>query len=104
MHPARDHPPGYQLLDVLGRGGMGTVWRARDLRLGREVAIKLLHAPHPTSRQRFAREGQLAAAVEHPGVVRIHATGETASGRPYLVCELRPRSTAGAGGAAGRRA
>ena len=86
--PAQDAVPGYELLALLGRGGMGTVWRARDLRLGRDVALKLVAPGRPLVQARFEREGQLAAAVEHPGVVRVHATGTTPRGQPFLVCEL----------------
>lgn len=78
---------GYDLLDVIGRGGMGIVARAHDRQLNRLVAIKFL-APHlatsAAARQRFAREAQAAAAVVHPHVVPIHVVN---GGRdiPYLV-------------------
>jgi serine/threonine-protein kinase len=65
----------YQLLEKLGAGGMGDVYRARDTRLTRTVAIKVLsssHAANDESRQRFLREAQAASALNHPGIITIH--------------------------------
>ena len=71
---------GYRLEDLLGRGGMGVVYRGYDLALDRNVALKLL-APHLADdisfRERFLRESRLAASLEHPNVVPIHDAGET---------------------------
>ena len=71
---------GYRLEALLGRGGMGVVYRAYDLALDRNVALKLL-APHLADdisfRERFLRESRLAASLEHPNVVPIHDAGET---------------------------
>jgi len=80
---------GYELLDELGRGGMGVVYRARDPRLGREVAIKLLPAARcsETARERFRREGETMARLEHPHIVKVHDSGEEA-GQLYLVMDL----------------
>jgi serine/threonine protein kinase len=79
----------YELIDWVGRGGMGVVFRAFDAALNRFVAIKLL-APQwsadALARRRFTREAQAAAAVSHPHVVTIHAVNEW-RGRPYLVME-----------------
>lgn len=80
----------YALLEELGRGGMGTVWRARHHALDREVAIKFLadeHLDDPEMRARFLREGRLLAGVRHPGVVTVHDVGDD-DGVPYLVMEL----------------
>ncbi len=77
----------YELLAELGRGGFGVVYRARDLELRREVALKLLRGQEGTRQARFLREGELTAALDHPGIVRVHARGEAAEG-PYLVYEL----------------
>jgi eukaryotic-like serine/threonine-protein kinase len=79
----------YELVDVIGSGGMATVWRARDTRLGRVVAIK---RPHPapadsTTLPRFAREARAAATVSHPNLVSIYDVGEDTLG-PYLVMEF----------------
>lgn len=80
---------GYTVLELLGQGGMGTVYRARDERLNRTVAIKVLHpdrARDPAARRRFLREGRAAAAVEHPHVMVILQVGEEA-GQPFIVMQ-----------------
>ncbi|MEU8031902.1 serine/threonine-protein kinase [Streptomyces sp. NPDC049099] len=85
----------YRLLDLIGRGGMGEVWRARDESLGRQVAVKCLkplgphHDPSLTRalRERFRREARVAAALSHRGVTVVHDFGES-DGVPYLVMEL----------------
>ena len=77
----------FELLDELGRGGAGTVWRARERDSGREVALKLIRAGSPASRARVQREGELAARLDHAGIVRIHALGEC-QGLIWLACEL----------------
>ncbi len=79
----------YEILEVLGRGGMGVVLKARDTALQRVVAIKVLAprlATNANARKRFIREAQAAAAVSHDHVVTIHAVSET-NGVPYLVME-----------------
>ena len=79
----------YQILEQLGRGGMGIVWKARDPDLQRTVAIKVL-APHlaesPVARRRFLREARAAAAISHPNVLTIHSVEEEQE-TPYLVME-----------------
>ncbi|WP_339127669.1 tetratricopeptide repeat protein [Streptomyces sp. f51] len=85
----------YRLLDPIGRGGMGEVWRARDESLGRQVAVKCLKplGPHHDPsfarvlRERFRREARVAAALQHRGVTVVHDFGE-ADGVLYLVMEL----------------
>ena len=81
----------YRLDSELGRGGMGTVYRATDLELQREVAVKVLSATSQTSeaRERLVREARAAAALNHPHIVTIHDVGE-ANGLPFLVMELVP--------------
>ncbi len=72
----------YEVFEVLGRGGMGIVFRARDPKLNRIVAIKVLApelAANPNARRRFLREAQAAAAISHPHVVTIHAVDEGVS-------------------------
>jgi hypothetical protein len=76
----------YALVGELGRGGMGVVFLARDP-AGRDVALKTLLAFDPHGLARFRREAEALAALDHPGIVKVHAAGE-ADGRPYLVCEL----------------
>lgn len=86
----------YQLGGLLGRGGMAEVHRARDLRLGREVAVKQLRidlATDPTFQARFRREAQAAAGLNHPNIVAVYDTGEEADPAtgvhvPYIVMEL----------------
>ncbi|MEN3540100.1 protein kinase [Microbispora sp. ZYX-F-249] len=79
----------YELEELIGQGGMGEVWRGRDLRAHRPVAVKIL-APQVAgvaSRERFAREARAAARVVHPNVVTVLDVGEQ-DARPYLVMEL----------------
>ncbi len=80
----------YVLVERIGEGGMAEVWRATQLNLGRDVALKLLR-PHVAasarSRMRFAREAKVAAALTHPNVVRIHDFGEI-DGQLFLAMEL----------------
>jgi len=85
----------YELGRRLGSGGMATVYAARDLMLGREVAIKLLadnYAGSDEMRGRFMREARLAAKLDHPHVVRVFDVGEE-DARPYIVMELVEGST-----------
>ena len=77
---------GFRLEELLGRGGMGAVYRAEDVRLGRKVALKLLVpelAESERFRERFFRESQIAASLDHPHIVPIYAAGE-ADGQLYL--------------------
>src|SRR5262245_35072508 len=70
----------FELLEELGLGSFGQVFRARDTELGRIVAIKLLRAGHLASREeidRFLREARSAAQLQHPGLVALHETGQT---------------------------
>ena len=93
----------YTLVRQLGFGGAGEVWRARDARLGRDVAIKFL-LPHLTADagklRRFAEEAQAAGTLNHPNILTVHDVGEY-EGMPYLVSEclegrnLRERFKAG---------
>jgi hypothetical protein len=79
----------YEVEDRLGHGGMATVYRARDLKLDREVAIKVLadnFAGDDEVRSRFAREARLAARLDHPNVVQVFDVGED-DDRPFIVME-----------------
>src|ERR1022692_883426 len=70
---------GYQIVELIGRGGMAVVYRARDIRLDRWVALKILApdlALDQTFRQRFIRESRAAAAVDHPNIIPIYEAGE----------------------------
>ncbi|RAY14642.1 Stk1 family PASTA domain-containing Ser/Thr kinase [Actinomadura craniellae] len=83
----------YELDGVIGRGGMAEVYRARDLRLDRIVAVKTLRsdlARDPTFQARFSREAQSAASLNHPSVIAVYDTGEDRIGDtpvPYIVME-----------------
>src|SRR5262245_37598734 len=80
----------YEVLSLLGSGGMGEVYRARDPRLNRTIAIKVLPdatAADPERRTRFEREAQTIAALNHPNIVTIHSV-EDADGVLCLVMEL----------------
>lgn len=84
----------YEIGDTLGYGGMSEVHRGRDIRLGRDVAVKVLRADlarDPTFQLRFRREAQNAAALNHPAIVAVYDTGETDSENgplPYIVMEF----------------
>src|SRR5438309_6849032 len=80
----------YEILSLLGAGGMGEVYRARDPRLGRDVAIKVLPAAFsadPDRLHRFEQEARAAAALNHPNILAVYDIG-THDGRPYIVSEL----------------
>jgi serine/threonine protein kinase len=79
----------YEIESQLGAGGMGEVYRARDLRLKRDVALKILppDAADPERRRRFTREAQAVAALNHPGIVTIHSVEES-GGIQFLTMEL----------------
>ncbi|MFJ4097333.1 protein kinase [Kitasatospora sp. NPDC089913] len=88
----------YELSDLLGRGGMGEVWAARDRLAGRRVAVKFLsshgHGDVSTAlEQRFLREARLTSALRHVGVPVVHDHGKLGDGRLYLVMELVPGET-----------
>src|SRR5216684_6415970 len=79
----------YEILAPIGAGGMGEVYKARDSRLHREVAIKVLpdRFTNEAARERFQREARAASALSHPNICAIYDVG-VAEGQPYLVMEL----------------
>src|SRR3954462_13215026 len=84
-------PPGYELLDEIGRGGMGVVYRATDGALGRDVAIKLLadrYAPDSPAAQRFLTEARITGQLQHPAIPAVHQVGALPDGRPFMAMKL----------------
>ncbi|MCA8923882.1 MAG: serine/threonine protein kinase, partial [Planctomycetes bacterium] len=77
----------YELLDLLGQGGMGSVYRALDGATHESVAIKLLHSSSPKARERMLREIRALAALNHPGIVRVRDAG-THQGSPFVVLDF----------------
>jgi len=83
-------PPGYEVIEVLGRGGMGIVYRAKQLGLERVVALKMIIAGAHASaedRSRFQAEAEAVAAIHHPGIVQVYQS-DTHEGLPFLAMEL----------------
>jgi tetratricopeptide (TPR) repeat protein len=106
-HPTTDHtvearqrasaqvapasPPGYELLDEIGSGGMGVVYRAVDVALDRHVAVKFLaerYAPASPAAQRFLSEARITGQLQHPGIPAVHQVGTLPDGRPFLAMKL----------------
>lgn len=85
----------YEIVDRVGGGAMGSVYRARQVRLGRDVAVKVLAGEDVDgrARRRLHREARAVARISDPHVVSVHDYGETAAGDPYLVMELIPGPT-----------
>ena len=80
----------YRIVDKIGAGGMGVVYRAIDQDLGRHVALKVLHTEFTTDeerRKRFLREARTAAAISHPNIAAIHGVGEH-EGVIFIAMEL----------------
>ena len=79
----------YEVLDLIGRGGMGDVYRALDAQLNRPVAIKFLSSElaNESARQRFRQEARMASALNHPHILTVHDVGEF-QGKLYLVTEF----------------
>jgi serine/threonine protein kinase/Tfp pilus assembly protein PilF len=87
----------YRIISKLGEGGMGAVYIAEDLTLGRRVAIKFLAADHLKRhyRARFLREARTASALTHPNIATVYDCGDTPEGVPYIVMELAEGQTLG---------
>ena len=95
-HPSADEaapsgPLGFDLLCEVGRGGMGVVYRARDLALDREVAVKFLHNRYTAGSAvtaRFLDEARITGQLQHPGIPAVYQVGQVADGRPFLAMKL----------------
>ncbi|HZT80979.1 MAG TPA: protein kinase [Gemmataceae bacterium] len=90
--PSAPAVPGYEVLGLLGRGGMGAVYRARQRSLDRGVALKVLLADRQAGPERLARiraEAQALARLKHPNIVQVYEVGEQ-GGRPFFVLEFAP--------------
>ena len=84
-------PPRYELLGLVGRGGMGLVVRVRDRALHRELALKTVQEPLPAGDprlRRFQEEAHLTAQLQHPGVPPVHDLGRLEDGRPFFAMRL----------------
>jgi eukaryotic-like serine/threonine-protein kinase len=82
---------GYELLDQLGHGGMGEVYRSRDPSLGRDLALKVMRPAYcgdPEAEGRFVREARLTASLQHPGIVPVHNLGRLPDGRLFYTMKL----------------
>ena len=93
LRDAVDRPDGgdrYEIHELIGRGGMGAVYRATDRQLGRDVALKVLttELDQENVARRMEREARVLAALEHPGIVAIHDAGILVDGRPFYVMRL----------------
>ena len=80
----------YRVVDEIGEGGMGVVYRAEDLRLGRTVALKFIgekYVADEAARKRFRREAKTASSLNHPNICTIYDVGDV-EGRPFIAMEL----------------
>src|SRR5262249_23676156 len=83
--------PGYELLEQVGLGGMGVVYRAREGAFDRDVAIKTLQdhfSPHSPAARRFLNEARITGQLQHPAIPPVHHIGTLPDGRPFLVMKL----------------
>src|SRR5260221_7000729 len=78
----------YRLEGILSQGGHGVVWRARDLRLDRLVALKQVRLDDPRATARFAREMRITARLQHPSIVTLHEAGASPDGQRFYTMEL----------------
>lgn len=77
----------YEILSLAGRGGMGEVYKARDRRLGRQVALKFIHGENPITVQRFLQEARAQARLEHPNICKVYEVGFVEK-KPYIAMDF----------------
>src|SRR5262249_53770760 len=98
--------PGYETVARIDAGGMGDVWRVRDLQFRRSLAIKVMKswaASAPRLGERFVAEAQICGQLAHPSIVPVHAMGQLPDGRPYYTMKLVEGRTLAALLAGGRQ-
>jgi serine/threonine protein kinase/formylglycine-generating enzyme required for sulfatase activity len=97
--PPGSFPPltfdNFRIIKFLGQGGMGRVYLAQDIPIGRHVAIKFIREPGDVQRERFLKEAQAAGKLDHSNIVKIYHFGEI-EGQPYIVAEYVPGKSLGA--------
>src|SRR5262245_53082893 len=84
-------PPGYELLEEVGAGGMGVVYRAREIAFDRDVAVKFLqdrYPPDSPAARRFLNEARITGQLQHPAIPPVHHIGTLPDGRPFLAMKL----------------
>ncbi|MCC8179407.1 MAG: serine/threonine-protein kinase [Planctomycetes bacterium] len=88
--------PGYELIDILAEGGMGSIFQAKNIETGQITAIKILHAgyaKHEEFVNRFIQEARAAGRLSHPNIIKVYNVGKTNNGRYYFTMELVKGST-----------
>jgi len=86
---------GYRIQELIGSGGMGEVYRARDIQLGRSIALKVLPARESATPNRFEQEARAASALSHPNVCHVYALGLTPAGQQFIAMEYVEGETLG---------
>jgi serine/threonine protein kinase len=91
LPPPQDFPQRYQLVGEIARGGMGAVFKGRDVDLGRDIAVKMMletHKGRTEMLQRFVEEAQIGGQLQHPGIVPVYELSQTRDRRPYFTMKL----------------
>src|SRR3954471_12711292 len=78
----------YDIVEPIGRGGMGEVWRAIQRSVGREIALKQLSIDNPAAEEHFLSEARVTARLSHANIVPVHTLGRSDNGRPMLAMKL----------------
>src|SRR6516225_6320715 len=91
MPGPQDFPERYQLVGEIARGGMGAIFKGRDVDLGRDIAVKMMletHKGRTEMLQRFVEEAQIGGQLQHPGIVPVYELNQTRDRRPYFTMKL----------------